>query len=136
MAAVCRFCATPLEHDFVDLGMSPLCQKHRKMEELASMEPFYPLNVMVCHQCFLVQLPAYVSGEKIFSDYAYFSSFSESWLAHAEKYVDHMTGLLDLGSDSLVVEVASNDGYLLQYFVKRGIPCLGIEPAANVENAE
>ncbi len=129
---ICRCCHTALSHTFVDLGMSPLCESYLRADQLNQMEAFYPLNVMVCHRCFLVQLPEYVSGEEIFSDYAYFSSYSESWLAHARKYVDHVTALLDLGSDSLVVEVASNDGYLLQYFVKRGIPCLGVEPAANV----
>lgn len=96
------------------------------------MEPFYPLHAWVCDRCFLVQLEEYVSGEEIFTDYAYFSSFSDSWLDHSRRYVDQMIDQLHLTSESSVVEVASNDGYLLQYFVKRGIPALGIEPAANV----
>jgi SAM-dependent methyltransferase len=99
------------------------------------MEPFYPLHVFVCEECFLVQLEEFVSPEEIFSEYAYFSSYSDSWLKHAEQYVNMITGRLDLGRESLVVEVASNDGYLLQYFLKKGIPNLGIEPAANVAEA-
>lgn len=128
----CRFCATPLVHTFVDLGMSPLCESFLTAEQLNRMEPFYPLHVRVCHQCWLVQLEAYVGGEEIFTDYAYFSSYSTSWLAHAERYAEAMTERFGLGPKSWVVEVASNDGYLLQYFVGRKIPCLGIEPAANV----
>ena len=99
------------------------------------MEPFYPLHVWVCDRCFLVQLNEYVAAEDIFTEYAYFSSFSSSWLQHAEDYVAMITERLGLGPDSFVVELASNDGYLLQYFVERGIPCLGIEPAANVAAA-
>lgn len=128
----CRFCRTPLSHTVVDLGKSPLCESFLAASQLEQAEVFYPLHVMVCHECFLVQLPAHASGEEIFSDYAYFSSYSESWLAHAKRYVEQMTARWDLGPHSLVVEIASNDGYLLQYFVERGIPCLGIEPAANV----
>jgi hypothetical protein len=129
----CRFCATELEHTFVDLGMSPLCQKHIEPEDLAKMEPFYPLRVWVCHECFLVQLEEFVPPEEIFGDgeYAYFSSYSDSWLAHARRYAEHMTERLGLGAASRVMEIASNDGYLLQYFAAKGIPVLGIEPASN-----
>ena len=130
--ARCLFCKAPLRHTFVDLGMSPLCESYRSSEQLNQMEPFYPLHVKVCGDCFLVQLEQYVSAEHIFSEYAYFSSFSDSWLRHSSNYVDIISNRLRLGSDNLVVELASNDGYLLQYFVKKGIPVLGIEPAANV----
>jgi hypothetical protein len=112
--------------------MSPLCESFLRADQLNQMEPFYPLNVWVCERCFLVQLEEYVTGEEIFTDYAYFSSFSDSWLAHAKRYVDQMIDQLGLSAKSQVVEIASNDGYLLQYFVQRGIPALGIEPAANV----
>ncbi len=112
--------------------MSPLCESYVPAEHLDSMEPFYPLHVSVCQKCLLVQLNQYVSAHEIFTEYAYFSSFSSSWLKHAEDYVEMISQRLELGSKSLVVELASNDGYLLQYFVKKGIPCLGIEPAANV----
>jgi len=128
----CRFCDTPLEHTFVDLGMSPLCETFLRPDQIDQMEPFYPLHVRVCHRCFLVQLEAYVGGEEIFTEYAYFSSYSDSWLAHAKRYTEQMIGQLGLDTKSQVIEVASNDGYLLQYFVERGIPALGIEPAANV----
>src|SRR5467141_42750 len=128
----CRFCKTKLQHTFVDLGMSPLCESYLSSTHLNQMEPFYPLHVYVCSNCFLVQLEAYVSPEHIFSDYAYFSSYSDSWLAHAKTYTSQMTDRFSLDGTSLVVEVASNDGYLLQYFVQKGIPVLGIEPAANV----
>lgn len=129
----CRSCSAPLQHTFVDLGMSPLCESWLAAEDLERMEPFYPLRAFVCERCWLVQLPAHVSGEVIFGggDYAYFSSYSTSWLAHARRYVEQMTARLKLGPQSQVVEVASNDGYLLQYFVERGIPALGIEPAEN-----
>ena len=129
---VCRFCGAQLNHRVVDLGMSPLCESYVASEDLDRMEPFYPLHVWVCDRCFLVQLNEYVAAEDIFTEYAYFSSFSSSWLQHAEDYVAMITERLGLGPDSFVVELASNDGYLLQYFVERGIPCLGIEPAANV----
>ena len=112
--------------------MSPLCESYVSAEHLDRMEPFYPLHVWACETCWLVQLEEYVSGEAIFTDYAYFSSYSDSWLEHSRRYVDQMIGLLDLTAASRVVEVASNDGYLLQYFVARGVPVLGIEPAANV----
>ena len=128
----CRFCATPLVHHFADLGMSPLSNAYLKPEQLGEMEPFYPLTAYVCERCFLVQLPAVETPEHIFSDYAYFSSYSDSWLAHAKRYCEAMTARLGLGPQSQVVEIASNDGYLLQNFVAAGIPSLGIEPAANV----
>jgi SAM-dependent methyltransferase len=131
----CRFCASPLEHTFVDLGMSPMCESFLSAGHLNAMEPFYPLHVYVCARCFLVQLEEYVTPEEIFTDYAYFSSYSDSWLAHAKGYTEKMSALLGLGPQSLVVELASNDGYLLQYFLSRNIPVLGIEPAANVAKA-
>jgi hypothetical protein len=133
--ARCLFCRAPLRHTFVDLGMSPLCESYRTGVQLNQMEPFYPLHVKVCQECFLVQLEQYVSAEHIFTEYAYFSSFSDSWLKHSANYVDMISKRLGLGSDDLVVELASNDGYLLQYFVKKGIPVLGVEPAANVAKA-
>lgn len=128
----CRFCGTSFRHRVVDLGMSPLCESFLRADQLNQMEAFYPLHVWVCERCFLVQLEEYVTGEEIFSDYAYFSSFSDSWLNHARRYVEQMVEELGLTSESRVVEIASNDGYLLQFFVQRGIPALGIEPAANV----
>ena len=128
----CRFCGTKLEHTFVDLGMSPLCESYLSADHLNQMEPFYPLHVYVCEKCFLVQLQEYVTPEHIFSDYAYFSSYSDSWLAHASKYTGQMVERFAIDAQSLVVEVASNDGYLLQYFVEKQIPVLGIEPAGNV----
>jgi SAM-dependent methyltransferase len=126
------FCGTVLRHTFVDLGMSPLCESYVPSEKLNQMEPFYPLHVYVCETCFLVQLEEYVAPEEIFSEYAYFSSYSDSWVEHMRRYADLITERLGLGRDSLVIEVASNDGYLLQHFVKKRIPVLGIEPAANV----
>jgi hypothetical protein len=131
----CRFCGTSLRHTFVDLGMSPLCESYLTAEQLNHMEPFYPLHVFVCEKCFLVQLQEYVSVESIFSEYAYFSSYSESWLVHAKAYTEKMIERFALGPESQVVELASNDGYLLQYFVAAGVPALGIEPAANVAAA-
>ncbi len=128
----CRFCGFKLEHTFVDLGMSPLCESFLPGDHLNEMEPFYPLHAQVCGNCFLVQLQTYVTPEDIFSDYAYFSSYSDSWLAHAKRYTDQMVERFGLGANSLVVELASNDGYLLQYFVEKRVPVLGIEPAANV----
>jgi SAM-dependent methyltransferase len=128
----CLFCGAALSHTFVDLGMSPLCESYVSEEDLNRMEPFYPLHVYVCDRCFLVQLEEYVSPESIFREYAYFSSYADTWVEHMRRYADMITGRLGLGADSLVVEVASNDGYLLQHFVKKGIPVLGIEPAANV----
>jgi 2-polyprenyl-3-methyl-5-hydroxy-6-metoxy-1,4-benzoquinol methylase len=128
----CRFCRTALSHTFIDLGMSPLCESYLGADDLHRMEPFYPLCVFVCENCFLVQLQEYVSPAKIFSDYAYFSSYSDSWLQHAKGYAKQMIERFGLGPQSQVVEIASNDGYLLQYFVALRVPALGIEPAANV----
>ena len=128
----CRFCGTPLENRVVDLGMSPLCESFLPEDRIDTMEPFYPLHAWVCHECYLVQINDYVTADHIFDEYAYFSSFSTTWLEHAETYVGAMTEQLGLDGDSFVVELASNDGYLLQYFVDREIPCLGIEPAKNV----
>jgi len=130
--ASCRFCASPLEVTFCDLGMSPLSNSFLKPEQLARHEPFYPLHTWVCGKCWLVQLEEFEPPEHIFSDeYAYFSSYSDSWLEHSRRYVEEMSRRFSLGVKSLVVEIASNDGYLLQYFVQRGVPVLGIEPAAN-----
>ncbi|MEL7297285.1 MAG: class I SAM-dependent methyltransferase [Pseudomonadota bacterium] len=131
----CRFCGSRNLRSFVDLGMSPLCQTHIKPEQLNNMEPFYPLHALVCEDCRLVQLDEFVAPDDIFSEYAYFSSFSDSWVAHAERYVEKMCGELSLDGESQVMEIASNDGYLLQHFVKRQIPVLGIEPAANIAEA-
>ncbi|MBD0370380.1 MAG: methyltransferase domain-containing protein [Pyrinomonadaceae bacterium] len=128
----CRFCDTELKYTFVDLGVSPLSNSYLTAEQLSRMEPFYPLHAYVCHRCFLVQLEEFESPENIFNDYAYFSSYSESWLRHARDYTEQMIERFQLGARSQVIEIASNDGYLLQYFVKRGVPALGIEPAANV----
>lgn len=130
--AVCRFCSTPLKHTFIDLGMSPLSNSYLKKEELCNKESFYPLHAYVCEKCFLVQLEEFETPDRIFSDYAYFSSFSESWLKHAEQYTQMISAKLSLGESSNVIEIASNDGYLLQYFKLKNIPVLGIEPAANV----
>jgi len=130
--AGCLFCAEPLRRTFVDLGMSPLCESYLTADQLNQMEPFYPLHVYVCEKCFLVQVQEYVSPEGIFTEYAYFSSYSDSWLAHMKAYAEMITGRLGLTSGSRVVELGSNDGYLLQYFVAKSIPVLGIEPAANV----
>jgi hypothetical protein len=128
----CRFCNSSLQHTLVDLGMSPLCESFLKAEQLNQMEPFYPLKVYVCSDCFLAQLEEYVSPEHIFTEYAYFSSYSDSWLQHASDYTNLMIEKYRLDSKSRVIELASNDGYLLQYFVRKGIPSLGIEPAKNV----
>ena len=128
----CRFCGAPLEFTFVDLGMSPLCQDHVKPDELNKMEPFYPLHAYVCSQCFLVQLEEYVSPKVIYNDYAYFSSYSVTWQGHCRNYVDLIVDRFDLNHHSLVAELASNDGYLLQYFMDKDIPVVGVEPASNV----
>jgi hypothetical protein len=133
--AHCRFCGAPLRHTFVDLGMSPLCESYLSVDQLNQMEPFYPLHVYVCEDCFLVQLEEYVSPEEIFTEYAYFSSYADTWLQHARDYTGLMIERFGLNEGSHVVEVASNDGYLLQYFVEREIPALGIEPARNVAQA-
>ena len=128
----CRFCQAPLTHSFVDLGMAPPCQPHIAPEQLNSMEPFYPLHAYVCDRCFLVQLEEFVGASDIFSEYAYFSSYADSWVAHAKRYADRMYELLGLSEQSSVMEIASNDGYLLQHFLARKVPVLGIEPAANI----
>ena len=128
----CRFCAAPLSTTFVDLGMSPLCQTHIAPDALHEMEPFYPLHAYVCDQCHLVQLQEFVSPQNIFGEYAYFSSYSTSWVEHARRYVTMAIERFRLGAGSKVMEIASNDGYLLQHFVAAGVPVLGIEPAANV----
>ena len=131
-AKICRFCSAELRHTFVDLGMSPLCETYPASADFNLGETYYPLHVYVCENCFLVQLEEYETPDKIFGEYLYFSSYSDSWLRHAESYCASMTSRLGLNTDSFVVEVASNDGYLLQYFVQRNVPVLGIEPAANV----
>jgi SAM-dependent methyltransferase len=128
----CRFCGAGLRTTFVDLGMSPLCQTHISPGQLHEMEPFFPLHAYVCDACFLVQLQEFVAPQEIFTEYAYFSSYSTSWVEHARRYSDLMVERFGLDSRSRVMEIASNDGYLLQHFVARGIPVLGIEPAANV----
>jgi SAM-dependent methyltransferase len=130
--AGCRFCAQPLQTTFVDLGMSPLCQTHIEREQLNQMEPFYPLHAWVCQKCFLVQLEEYVAPANIFTEYAYFSSYADSWVEHARAYTVMMRERFGISSNSLVMEIASNDGYLLKHFVAANIPVLGIEPAANV----
>jgi SAM-dependent methyltransferase len=130
----CRFCGGSLA-EFVDLGMSPLCESYLREDQLNTMEPFYPLAAYVCRDCFLVQLQEYVAPEHIFSEYAYFSAYSDAWLDHARRYVGTMTERLGLGPTSRVIELGSNDGYLLQFFVERSIPVLGIDPAANVARA-
>lgn len=128
----CRSCGAELKHSFVDLGMSPLANSNLEAGQLNQMEPFYPLHAYVCQECFLVQLEEFETPQHIFSDYVYLSSYSRSWVKHAETYVEMITERLGLNARSQVVEIASNDGYLLQFFVAKGIPALGIEPAANV----
>jgi len=128
----CRFCATPLKHTFVDLGMSPFSNAYLSAKKLHRMEPFYPLHVFVCESCFLVQLEEFESPQRIFSDYAYFSSYSDSWVEHMRRYALAMIERLGLDGTSQVAEIASNDGYLLRHFKAKGIPVLGVEPAANV----
>jgi SAM-dependent methyltransferase len=125
-------CGKELAHSFVDLGMHPLCESFVPADRLDGMEPFFPLHTYVCDICFLVQLKEYVSPDEIFTEYAYFSSYSTSWVEHARSYCHMIKDRLDLGGDSLVVELASNDGYLLQHFLPLGVPVLGIEPAENV----
>ena len=128
----CRFCGAPVEGVFADLGTSPLANSYLAPERVNAMEPFYPLRALVCGECFLVQLEEFETPEAIFSDYAYFSSYSSSWIEHSRRYSEQMVERLGLNGDSHVVEIASNDGYLLQFFHERQIPVLGIEPAANV----
>jgi hypothetical protein len=131
----CRFCSAPLGLTFVDLGMSPLCESFLRADQIRQMEPFYPLHVFACERCYLVQLEAFVPPDEIFTEYAYFSAYSTAWVEHAREYVEMIRSRLGLGADDLVVELASNDGYLLQHFVGTGIPILGIDPAANVAAA-
>jgi SAM-dependent methyltransferase len=134
--ATCRLCDSALTHSFVDLGMSPLCESYVAEEELDRMEPFYPLHALICGECWLVQLREYVSGEEIFGgEYAYFSSYSDSWVEHVRRFVEGVTDRFGLDAESQVVEVASNDGYLLQHFLPLDVPVLGIEPAENVAEA-
>ena len=128
----CRFCGASLRHTFIDLGMSPLANMYLSPDQLHQMELFYPLHVYVCEHCFLTQLEEFATPEHIFSDYAYFASYSDTWLQHARLYTEMIVARLGLNTRSQVVEIASNDGYLLQYFAAGGIPVLGIEPAANV----
>ena len=131
----CRLCQSPLETTFVDLGMSPLCESFLTADQLDGMEPYFPLHVLVCGNCFLVQLQEYVKPQHIFAEYAYFSSYSTSWVEHARKYCRMIKDRLGLGSASQVFEIASNDGYLLQHFLPLNVPVTGIEPAANVAEA-
>jgi C-methyltransferase-like protein/putative zinc binding protein/methyltransferase family protein len=132
---LCRFCAAPLGLTVVDLGMSPLCESFLSADQTRRMEPFFPLHVFACEQCYLVQLEAFVPPDEIFSEYAYFSAYSTAWVEHARQYVNMISERLRLGPEDLVIELASNDGYLLQHFVHAGIPSLGIDPAANVARA-
>lgn len=132
MKTPCRSCQKQVEKTFIDLGLSPLANSFVKAEKLNSPEVFYPLHARVCENCFLVQLEEFEKAENIFSDYLYFSSYSNSWLEHCKKYSDEMTSRFGLDQTSQVIEVASNDGYLLQYFKEKSINVLGIEPAANV----
>jgi hypothetical protein len=134
-SSACRFCGCSLELTVVDLGMSPLCESFVTAGRLEAMEPFYPLHLRACAKCGLVQLPVFVTPEEIFTEYAYFSSYSSSWVEHAWSYVEMIRRRLSLGPDDLVVELASNDGYLLQHFLDSEIPILGIDPAANVAAA-
>jgi hypothetical protein len=134
-AGPCRFCGEPLAVTFVDLGMSPPCQTHIAADQLDKMEPFYPLHAYVCGNCYLVQLQEFVAPDDIFTEYAYFSSFSDSWVDHARRYCSAMQQRFSLGKNSHVVEIASNDGYLLQHFLTMGVKVLGVEPAANVAKA-
>jgi len=131
----CRFCNNPLQYTFVDLGVSPLANSYLKADQINLMEPFYPLRAYVCELCYLVQLPVFQSSEEIFSNYAYFSSFSDSWLQHAKAYAELMIKRFGFDAANQVIEIASNDGYLLQYFKEKNIPVLGIEPAKNVAQA-
>lgn len=134
-AYACRSCGATVNRQVLDLGMSPLCESFLSSDQLDQVESFYPLRLLVCDACHLVQLRAYVLPESIFSEYAYFSSFSDSWVRHAASYCDAMKVRLDLDSGSQVIELGSNDGYLLQHFVAMGVPVLGIDPAANVAKA-
>jgi hypothetical protein len=128
----CRLCGEGLDHTFVDLGAQPLCESYVSEDRFHEAEPFYPLQVFVCGRCFLVQLDEFVSPEAIFGEYAYFSSYSSSWVEHMKRFAEAAATRFGLGPKSLVVELASNDGYLLQHFRATGIPVLGVEPARNV----
>jgi len=130
--AKCRFCNSELTKVFVSLGETPLANSYLTAETLNQMEPFYPLDVFVCENCLLVQLLEFEKPKNIFSVYAYFSSYSESWLEHSQRYVEYMIGRFGFDETSFVVELGSNDGYLLQYFEEKNIPVMGIEPAENV----
>lgn len=133
MMKQCRLCGNPLEHRFLSLGNAPLANSNLTDEDLQKAEPFYPLEVYVCGHCYLVQLEEFETAKNIFSgEYAYFSSYSESWLRHCKVYTDMVIDRFGFDKDSFVLEIASNDGYLLQYFKERGIPILGIEPASNI----
>ena len=132
----CRHCGTPLTHTLLDLGFAPPSNAYLTKEDLSKPEKYYPLNIKVCDQCWLVQTEDYAQADELFSpDYAYFSSTSSGWLDHAKRYSQQMTEMLNLNSDSHVIEIASNDGYLLKNFVKAGIPCLGIEPTDSTADA-
>ncbi len=131
-AYACRFCGSELHQVFVDLGMSPLANSYLTMADLQKMEPHYPLCIYICDRCYLAQLPVFETPEGIFTDYAYFSSYSDSWLRHAKAYTDLMIERFGYNQSNFVIELASNDGYLLQYFKEKSIPVLGIEPAKNV----
>ncbi len=129
---LCRFCASPLQHSFADLGLQPPSNAYRRANAWAAAETFYPLHAYVCDRCYLVQLQDFHTPSELFDDYSYFSSFSQSWLRHAKAYVEAIVPRLEIDENKLVVEIASNDGYLLQYFKAKEIPVLGVEPAANV----
>ena len=131
----CRLCNAPLATTFVNLGMSPLCESVLSIDKIDQMEPFFPLHVLVCDNCFLVQLREYVKPESIFTEYDYFSSYSTSWVEHARRFCEMITARLGLDKNSQVYEIASNDGYLLQHFIRVGVPATGVEPAANVAAA-
>ena len=133
--ARCRLCDTPLSEEILDLGMSPPCESFLSSDQLDARESFYPLRLLVCTSCYLVQLREYVEPGEIFGDYAYFSSYSDSWVTHARDYCRTMHDRLHLTAENRVIELASNDGYLLQHFVEMGIPVLGVEPAGNVAKA-
>ena len=135
MTRTCRFCRSEKNRTFVDLGTSPLANSYIRPDQLSDLEPFFALHPFVCEECYLVQLEAFETPENIFGDYAYFSSFSDTWLEHCRTYAATISRRLGLNESSLVVEVASNDGYLLQYFKQAGIPVLGVEPAVNVARA-
>jgi hypothetical protein len=131
----CRFCGSPLQTTFVDLGTSPLCQSHLEPDDLNKAEQFFPLQVFICDKCLLIQLPEHVHPETIFTEYAYFSSYADTFVDHMKAYADMIVGRFGLDHTSQVIEIASNDGYLLQFFLPKGIPVIGIEPAANVARA-